>query len=986
MNSGDLVGPYRIGEKIGAGGMGIVYRARDERLERDVAIKVLPTGALHDEAARRRFRTEALALAKLSHPNIATVYDVGVQGGGAGSSGGTGAAVDYLVMELVPGQSLSEKLKSGPLGTREALNYCMQIAAALEEAHERGVVHRDLKPSNIMVTPKGHLKVLDFGLAKLLAPAGSGDADATISNAETRGQIGTPLYMSPEQADGRRADVRTDLWSLGVVLYEMLTGKAPFQGDSGFSILLAVVKETPKPVTDSRADLPAGVAPIVEKALEKDVAKRYQTAAEMSRDCAAVLERVSAAELLPAGGRDEVRVSRGRMWAGIAVAGIAVAGLGWFLWRSNRKDSAIAQVPRVIQLFEGQRPLSAYLLMKRLEEDASSDTRLAEFKDKHLRRVSVNSTPPGATVEIKDYLETEKSPEPHSGWHSLGKTPLKDVEIPEGYFRWRVTKDGVGQIVVAPGTDNTMAFELSAQQASPAGMVRVPAMQWANMIDFVGWMGPWEMPAYYLDKFEVTNKQYQEFVDKGGYEKKEYWREKFVRDGKESSWSEALKLFRDRTGRAGPATWEGGHFAEGQADFPVTGVSWYEAAAYAVYAGKSLPVMAQWYEAAPDDFTVPVTQVSNIGGSRAQGPAAVGSFEGLGPYGTYDMAGNVQEWTGTATGKDLRVMLGGSWTSDTYQYVDPAAFSPFDRAATNGFRCVKNIEAIPAAAQAAMVPVARDLAKAKPASDEVFRAYTSLYAYPKTPLNAKEEGITEDKRDWRVEKVTFAPAYEGQRMIAYLFVPKNSKPPYQTVVFFPSARVVGLHDSKELGDVQFFDFVVQSGRAVLYPVYYNTYERSVQEMLPGTAAETTETIEQRYKDMARSIDYLETRKDFDTSKLAYLGVSMGAAEGVIYAELEDRIKTAIFLDGGFFLDRVKPGRDQVDFAPRLKKPVLMVNGRYDYVFSVEKAQDPLFRALGTPESDKKHVVLDTPHEIVQQKDQMVKAVLEWLDKYLGTVR
>jgi serine/threonine protein kinase/dienelactone hydrolase len=970
--------------------MGVVYRARDERLERDVAIKVLPTGALHDEAARRRFRTEALALAKLSHPNIATVYDVGVQGGaisGPGSGFNTTATVDYLVMELVPGTPLSEKLKDGPLPIKEALTYCVQIAAALEDAHERGVVHRDLKPSNIMITPKGHVKVLDFGLAKLLAPAEIGDVDVTISTPETRGQIGTPMYMSPEQADGRRADVRTDLWSLGVVLYEMLTGKAPFQGDSGFSVLLAVVKETPKPLTESRADLPEGVARIVEKALQKDVSNRYQTAAEISRDCAAVLTRLSVAELTPASERDALRVSRNRLWIGIVLALIAAAGLGWFLWRSNRRDWASERgVPQVIQLFEDQRPLSAFLLMKEAEGFVPGDSRLAEIKEKHLRRVSVNSTPAGATVEIKDYYETDRSPKPHSGWYSLGRTPLKDVLIPDGYFRWRVTKEGAGQVTVAPSTDNAMTFDLSAEQAAPAGMVRVPAQEWTALIDFVGWMGPYSMPAYFLDKFEVTNKQYQEFIDKGGYDKKEYWREKLLLGGNELSWDDALKLFRDRTGRAAPATWEGGHYPDGQAEFPVTGVSWYEAAAYAAYAGKSLPALAQWYEAAPDDFNVFITQVSNIGQPSQQGPSAVGAFEGLGPYGTYDMAGNVQEWTSTATGKDSRVILGGSWDSQPYQYYDPAALSPFDRSTSNGFRCAKNVEPLPAAALGPMVPVGRDLSKAKPVSDEVFRAYKVIYAYPKTALNAKEEGITDDKRDWRVEKVTFAPAYEGQRMIAYLFLPKNVKQPYQTVVFFPSARVVGIPDSKDLGDIQFFDFIVQSGRAVLYPIYYNTYERTVKDMLPGTAAETTESIAQRYKDMARSIDYLETRTDFDVGKLAYLGVSMGAAEGVIYAELEDRIKTAVFLDGGFFLDQVKPGRDQVDFAPRLKKPILMVNGRYDFTFSLDKAQEPLFRMLGAPESDKKHVVLDTPHEIVQQKDQMVEVVLEWLDKYLGTVR
>ncbi len=559
------------------------------------------------------------------------------------------------------------------------------------------------------------------------------------------------------------------------------------------------------------------------------------------------------------------------------------------------------------------------------------------------------------------------------------------MQIPVGTFRWRVTKEGVGQTVTAPVTNTTIDFDLSGAQAAPAGMVRVPAQTWGTLIDFVGWLGGYPLPAYYIDRFEVTNKQYQEFVDQGGYGKREYWHEKFVRDGREISWDEAMKAFRDRTGRDGPATWSGGHYPDGQADFPVSGVSWYEASAYAAFAGKSLPVVLQWFEAAPDDLVPAVVPMSNIANTTAQGPAPVGSFPGLGAYGTYDMAGNVKEWSQTATDKGMRLILGGGWNSEPYQYLEPAALSPFDRSATNGFRCVKNIEALPAEALTPLIPAGRDLTKAKPVSDEVFRAYKMMYAYSKLPLDAKVEGITEETRDWRLEKVTFAPAYEGERMIAYLYLPKNVKPPYQTVVFFPSARVVGIHDSKNLGDVQFFDFVVQSGRAVVYPIYYNTYERTVKEMVPGTAEETTDTWARRYKDMERSIDYLETRKDFDLSKLAYMGVSMGAAEGVVYTTLDDRFKTVVLLDGGFFLDEPKAGRDQVDFAPRLKKPVLMVNGRYDFTFSLERAQEPLFRMLGTPESEKKHVLLDTPHEIVQQKDQMVKVVLDWLDKYLGPV-
>jgi len=282
----------------------------------------------------------------------------------------------------------------------------------------------------------------------------------------------------------------------------------------------------------------------------------------------------------------------------------------------------------------------------------------------------------------------------------------------------------------------------------------------------------------------------------------------------------------------------------------------------------------------------------------------------------------------------------------------------------------------------------RDFASFKPASDEVFHAYELLYAYPETPLNAKVEGTIAETADWREEKVTFDAGYRGERMSAYLFLPKTVKPPYQTVLFFPSARVLFLQGSgngRELGDVKFFDYILQSGRAVMYPIYEDTYERRVKFYLPSGGSDIELTTDW-YKDAARSLDYLATRPDIDSSKLAYLGVSMGSADGVIFTTLlQERLKTAIFLDGGFFLDKAPPGGDQADFAPRMRKPVLMVNGKYDFTFSVEGAQNPLFAALGTPAAEKSHVILETPHDVTEQRPQLVKAVLEWLDKYLGRV-
>ena len=607
-----------------------------------------------------------------------------------------------------------------------------------------------------------------------------------------------------------------------------------------------------------------------------------------------------------------------------------------------------------------------------------ADEHLQQLGRENTMSASISSEPAGATVQIQDY-DTPGGP-----WLRLGVTPMAKVTIPKGYFRWKVAKAGTGDWLTAPETDEKMDFALGTALKTP-DMGLVPSGQWADYVDFVGWLGPYALPSYYLDRYEVTNREFQQFVDSGGYEKRQYWTEKFTRDGHELTWEEAIAQFRDTTGRPGPSTWVAGHYPEGMADFPVSGVSWFEASAYAAFAGKSLPVVGQWYRAAPPDLAQYAIPASNI---SSKSLAAVGTYKGLGPFGTYDMAGNVSEWAENPVDNDLRVLLGGSWKSPSYLYFDPEALSPFDRSETNGFRCVRNLGPLPAGAEGQLQHASRDFSKFKPVSNSVFEAYKAMYAYPKIPLHARVEGLIKETADWREQKVTFETAYRGERMAAYLFLPRNVKPPYQTVLFFPSARVEFLEDNqngRELGDLKFFDYIVQSGRAVMYPIYQDTYERRVKFSFPG-GSQNIELTTEWYKDAARSLDYLATRPDIDSSRLAYLGVSMGSAEGVIAATLlQDRLKTAIFLDGGYFLDPPPPGGDQADFAPRMKKAVLMVNGRYDFTFSLDKAQNPLFAQLGTPEADKRHVVLDTPHDVTDQRPILVKTVLDWLDHYLGRV-
>jgi len=265
---GQTLGNYRILDKIGAGGMGEVYRAHDERLDRDVALKLLPAGVLNDEGARKRFRKEAMALARLNHPNIEIVHEFDTENG-----------VDFLVMEFIPGRTVAEKLKSGPLSIPEIFALALQMAEGLAVAHQNGVVHRDLKPGNLMVTPEGRLKILDFGLAQLLRP-GQG-ADVTLSMSEAHGISGTLPYMSPEQLRGDPVDARSDIYSAGAVLYEMATGQRAFPEPQPARTIDAILHHAPRPPSSFNPAVSLAVENILLKALEKDLRHRYQSAPEL---------------------------------------------------------------------------------------------------------------------------------------------------------------------------------------------------------------------------------------------------------------------------------------------------------------------------------------------------------------------------------------------------------------------------------------------------------------------------------------------------------------------------------------------------------------------------------------------------------------------------------------------------------------------------------------------------------------------------------
>jgi serine/threonine protein kinase len=977
---GTKLGPYEIQNPLGAGGMGEVYRARDLRLERSVAIKVLPTHHSFNPVLRARFEQEAKSVSALQHPNICVLHDIGSQDG-----------VDFMVMEYIAGQSLDKLIPSAGLPIDLALNYAIQLAEALACAHSAGFVHRDLKPSNVLIDERGVLKVLDFGLAKLVFSTSS-TSDETASLLTAPGAIiGTFAYMSPEQAEGKPIDARSDLFSFGSVLYEMLTGTRAFQASSVAASLSAVIRDDPKSLVEVRHDIPSELRRIVTSCLRKNLQARCPSSSALLLDlknCRDLLFPQSS--MVFASKRIVHQLHRPRTLIPLAIVLIAMVAAA-VLWSGHSRDVRWAKevaTAQISQFYDQGKIEKAYDLAVRAERSIPGDPTLAKLWPLISYHVSIDTSPPGADVYRSTYGDVD------TPGVFVGRTPVRDVRQPLGELIWKIEKPGFGTVLrttsslfgwfLRPRPRASGIVTLDPLDKIPPGMVRVSPKSLPKDLLIPGYDAypPLPLEDYWIDRYEVTNQQFKVFVDQRGYFKPEYWKIDLQKDGKTLSWDAAMALFRDATGQPGPKDWVQGQYPKGQDDFPVVGISWYEAAAYAEFAGKSLPTIYHWNRAAGPFSAAFIVPASNFGSA---GLLPVGSKPGMSPWGNYDMAGNAKEWIWNQAGPGKRYLLGGAWDEPNYLFTEPDAQSPFVRAANIGFRCARYIEGLPKIAVDPVPPPPNDLGQVKSASDQLFRAYRSLYSYDKTPLDAIAQNLDSTDEDWTVEKITYTAAYGNEQASAYLLLPKNFKPPLQTVLYFPGDGALFL-PTFPLSPTASLDAILRSGRAVLYPVYKGTYER--EDGTKGSGPYRTSNYRDHVimwaKDASRAIDYAETRPDLDHEKLAYYGYSWGSGLGAIILAVEPRVRVGVFALGGLDFVHPFPEVDNVNFLPRVKQPVLMLNGRYDFMYPIESSQEAFFHLLGSRDDQKKHLLYDTSHNL--PRNEFIKETLNWLEQYLGPVQ
>jgi dienelactone hydrolase len=960
-----LAGRYAIERELGHGGMATVHLARDLRHGRAVAIKVLRPDL---SVGADRFLREINIAAQLNSPHILPMLDSGEADG-----------LLYYVMPYVQGDSLRARLvKEGTLAPSETMRLMRDVVDGLAHAHRHQVVHRDIKPDNVMIADR-HAVIMDFGVAKAMKDAlgGSGLTSVGVS-------LGTPTYMAPEQAaaDGE-IDHRADIYSVGIMAYELLAGRPPFVGKPQ-SVLVAQVTEPPPPLVELAPHVPPAIAQIVMKCLEKDPAKRWQTADDLLVALEA-LTTPTGAFVAPTDVRKQRRtrvlVGGGVLLAVVAAVSVATAGV--------RRERWVHQtaLPELRRLAEAAEVDSAFALAMEIEKVAPMDSTLEQLYGRFARWTSIESEPAGATVYRASLSDT-------SIWYPVGTTPTDSAPLPSNAGLYRFEKEGyrsvtgilhTNQGIIDFGYVPPLRVRLDAVDAPHPEMVWIPGGHSRAFLVGSDAAIPLTLGDFRLERFEVSNARYKSFVDAGGYAKREYWEHAFVGEsGRTLPFAEAMARFVDRTGRPGPSTWEGGTYPAGQAEHPVAGVSWYEAAAFAKFEGKSLPTTFHWARAAGAFNSKYIVPHSNLEGSAT---LPTGVPRGISVSGLSDMAGNVREWCWNDAGRGLRFILGGGFSDPKYAFVDAYAQLPMDRSVINGIRLAL-YEPADSSVALASLPITRaftDYTKVRPVSDAVYSGLARIYDYDPLPLEARVEEVDSSSADFIREKVSYTTAYGRERMSAWLYIPRNVQPPYQTVVIFPGSGAIGA--SPFTGNIpSIMGFIAPSGRVAVFPIYKSTYERS-DSLRTDIADESIfwrDHVVMWAKDFRRTLDYLSTRADVDSTKFAYFGFSWGGYMGGIIPAIEPRIKASMLYVAGLTMERGRPEVEPINFLPRITSPVLMLNGKYDFFFPSETAQRPFFENLGTPAADKRWSLHEGGHDV--PRTVLIRESLAWLDKYLGPVR
>ena len=647
-----------------------------------------------------------------------------------------------------------------------------------------------------------------------------------------------------------------------------------------------------------------------------------------------------------------------------------------------RQEVYVSGFKKIDKLIDEEDYISAFKLANNYYQKIPNDSLILEKLNQTSLEIEIRSKPANAKVFYKDIDSDE--------WNYLGDTPLK-TRIPgmnsraRGFIEFKIKKEGfldytslttAGLIRGVSLASKGNYFELVAEKDANKNMIRIPGGNTKLFVSELGDLNALNLKDFWIDKFEVSNADYQKFINDGGYRNKALWDQIFDENRDPLKWEDAMQLFVDKSGINGPSTWSSGTYKSGQENYPVMGVSWFEARAFSRWSGKSLPSIYHWYRAAMVwGESTAISPRSNFSGV----PSEAGNYSIVSAYGCYDMAGNAREWGTNPHLNGNKAMMGGGYNDEPYFFTDNFSVYPISRYKTNGFRCVivSDSDQILASSDTLIQSFTRDFYSHKAISDEVYNIYNGMFKYDKSPLNVKIIKGSETVNDaWKKKVVEIDAAYNNERLPLNIFTPTNSPPPYKTVIYVPGSNAITTRNSKNLS-ANYFGFLLRSGYAIIRPIFKGTYERGYKEFpnyVENDSKIYADQMIMMVKDYSRAIDYVEEQDDL-SNDIYYYGISWGGMLGPLFLANEDRIIKSVWQVAGLGARKTRPEGSPLTFLTRINTPVLMLNGIYDQYFPFETSQKPMYDLLSLKEPMKKMITYESAHS--PPSSETSKEVLKW---------
>ena len=665
--------------------------------------------------------------------------------------------------------------------------------------------------------------------------------------------------------------------------------------------------------------------------------------------------------------------------ANVTFTGLLLILFVYFFRKSETKNELLNELlPKISRAYDDKNINYVFKKSKELLAEYPENQILKSFFIKSSWKVNVDSDLDKTDVYVKYGND--------SIWNYVGKTPVDSLSVPalgdENDFNLKLIN---GEYEYISSDEEYGFFNISLIQKLPKGFV----LKNSKSEVFVNMPGVFlgnnnKIDAFGVSKTEVSNIEYKEFIDKGGYENPDFWDFPTSINGKKYSFKNTIGLFTDKFGKSGPKNWTYGDFPDGEENFPVSGISWFEAKAYAKFRGLSLPNIFQWIDAAQLSgliLKLPDINGSNYNTSKPRQVNLQLNESGLLP----NIAGNVREWVINSHGQDRKAILGGSYGTNEYTFNSFYSLSPFNRSLQNGLRLVKNFEKNFSYNDTIKVKhIERNFRLEKNVSDEVFEVYKSQFDYPNTPLNVEVNKIESPDKKYQIEKFEMSTTYKNdEKLYGYIITSERFKEMSKPIIEFPGAWAIF---NNKLNIDEFIikekKYLLDEGYSIIIPVYHNTWDRkkTIKDWWPNETEEYKNTIIKIGKDFKRVVDFLETRKNLNIKKLSYMGYSWGSVTSNILLAIENRVKSAAIFVGGLMLQKSRKEIESHLYVRRIKIPILHIVGKLDGIFEFEDSFIPWNELVGTPDEDKKIVILDEiGHGL--PKDLMIDKHLQFIKKY-----